>query len=326
MKGKNKLEVARQPCKYSKSVLKITTIIVFITLIMLCVPALAQDNATNYWNEKSDYWFKRGFQLSGSHSYEDALKAYDKALRMNPENADAWSGKALALRYLSLNEHDLDKYSESLKASDKAIELYDKAIKADPQDVNARYYKGLAISDKAVTMQAAKTLNIDSNKQERIKCFEEAISAYDTAIEINPKYITAWKNKGNILYSLGKYNDSIQACDKAIEIAPEYGLAWYSKGLALNRLGRYEEAAIAYDKAIETFPENADIWYNKGIALYSMGNYDDALECYDRALELKPSFAKAWHGKGDAFEKIGFQIGADAAFAKAEDLGYSGEA
>ncbi len=245
---------------------------------------------------------------------------------MNPENADAWSGKALALRYLSLNEHDLDKYSESLKASDKAIELYDRAIEADSQDVNAIYYKGLAISDKAITMQAAEKLNIDSDKQERIKYFEEAISTYDTAIERNPKYITAWKNKGNILFSLGKYNDSIQACDKAIEIAPGYGLAWYSKGLALSRLGRHEEAAAAYDKAIETFPENAGIWYNKGNALYGMGNYDEALECYDKALKLKPSFAKAWHGKGAAFEKIGFQIGADAAFAKAEDLGYSGEA
>ncbi len=326
MKGKNELEVARQPCRYLKLILNINTILILITLIMLCVPALAQDNATNYWNEKSDYWFKRGFQLSGSQSYEDALKAYDKALRMNPENADAWSGKALALRYLSLSKHDLDKYSESLKASDKAIELYDRAIEADPQDVNAMYYKGLAISDKAVTMQAAEKLNIDSDKQERIKYFEEAISAYDTAIEINPKYITAWKNKGNILYSLGKYNDSIQACDKAIEIAPEYGLAWYSKGLALYKQDRYEEAAVAYDKAIETFPENAGIWYNKGNALYGMGNYDAALECYERALKLKPSFAKAWHGKGAAFEKIGFQIGADAAFAKAEDLGYSREA
>ncbi len=332
MRERTRSAVASRIYRSLKLISSINVILIFILLISLlitlCASASAQslqDNATNYWNEKADYWFKRGFESAGSGSYEEALRDFDKALQLNPENAGAWNGRALALRSLSLSKHDLDKYSESLKASDKAIGMYDKAIEMNPQDVNAWYYKGLALNDKAITIQSGESLNISGDKQEKTRCFEEAVSAYEKVTEINPKYVTAWKNKGNVLYSLGKYNESIQACDKAIEIVPKYGLAWYSKGLVLYKMGKYEEAVSAYDKATEMFPENADIWYDKANALYSMGNYDAAIECYDRSLKLKQSFADAWHGKGAAFERIGFQIGANAAFAKADDLGYNDE-
>lgn len=292
--------------------------------ILLCVFATAQEDSTNYVDKKTDYWYQRGLQSAGERSYKDALLAYDKAIQIDPENVGAWDGKALVLRSLSFAENDTDKYNESLEAYDKAIELYDRKIEANPKDTNALYYKGLALTGRALTMKAGEKLNISSDKEDRVRYFEEAIDAYDMAIEVDPKYVTAWKNKGNVLYSLGRYNESLEALNKAIEIVPEYGLAWYSKGLTLYELGRYEEAAQAYDKALETFPDNAGIWYNKGNALEALGQHDAAIEGYDYAIKLDPSLAEAWRGKGLAFEKLGLGTSADAAFDRARQLGYEG--
>ena len=47
---------------------------------------------------------------------------------------------------------------------------------------------------------------------------DEAIKAYDKAIEINPKYSEAWNNKGNALYNQTKFDEAIKAYNKAIEI------------------------------------------------------------------------------------------------------------
>ena len=80
---------------------------------------------------------------------------------------------------------------------------------------------------------------------------DEAIKAYDKAIEINPQYADAWYNKGNILCQLGKFDEGIKAYDKTIEINPKYSNAWYNKGNALDDSGRHDEAIKAYDKAIE---------------------------------------------------------------------------
>src|SRR5208337_742950 len=60
-----------------------------------------------------------------------------------------------------------------------------------------------------------------------------------------------WSNKGNELMSSEKYNEAIKAFDKAIEINPKNSDAWYKKGNILSKLGKYDEAIKAYEKAIE---------------------------------------------------------------------------
>jgi len=49
--------------------------------------------------------------------------------------------------------------------------------------------------------------------------------------------------------------------------APPDAVAWKEKGDALDRLGRYEEALAAYDRALALRPDYADAWRNKGAAL-----------------------------------------------------------
>lgn len=307
-----------------KSMVLARLVLLLISLATLVVCAIAQGSDSNYTSNKADYWYKKGLMLAGAGSYDEAFRAYDKAIQIDPDNAGAWNGEALTLRALSFSRHDLHEYNESLKASDNAAELYDKAIKANPQDANNWYFKGLTLSDKADTIQASDIFNISSNEQERISNLQEAIKAYKNATDINPEFVAAWKNIGDVLYKLRKYNEAIQAYDKAIEIVPNYPLAWNGKGLALNKLGKYDEAVKAYDKAIGIIPKNAEIWYNKGNAFLGNGKYDEAINCYDKAIKLNQAFAEAWHYKGVALDKRGFGVEANAAFDQATELGYNG--
>jgi tetratricopeptide (TPR) repeat protein len=65
----------------------------------------------------------------------------------------------------------------------------------------------------------------------------------------------AWFNKGNALANLNKYDEAITVFDKAIEINPQDSITWYSKGVALSYLNRLDEAIKAYDKSIEINPQ-----------------------------------------------------------------------
>ena len=84
----------------------------------------------------------------------------------------------------------------------------------------------------------------------------------------------AWYNKGIALDDLGRYEEAIKAYDKAIELKPDYQKAWYNKGIALRKLYSYEEALEAFNKAIEIKPDDHDAWNNKGIALKKLGRYE----------------------------------------------------
>ena len=54
------------------------------------------------------------------------------------------------------------------------------------------------------------------------------------AIELDPNNAKAWYAKGYTLGKLGKYNEAIQAYDRAIQIDSNYTEAWNEKDLSLK--------------------------------------------------------------------------------------------
>lgn len=57
---------------------------------------------------------------------------------------------------------------------------------------------------------------------------------------------------------------------------------------------------------------------------HNQGKYEEAIQCYDIAIMLNPNFGQAYYDKALALKALGRITEADAAFAKAKDLGYTG--
>ena len=64
---------------------------------------------------------------------------------------------------------------------------------------------------------------------------------------------------------------------------------WFNKGEALYSQGKYEEAIKAYDEAILLKPNSAGLQVSKGDALCNMGKYDEAIMAFDRAISIDPN-------------------------------------
>ena len=124
-------------------------------------------------------------------------------------------------------------------------------------------------------------------------------------LQPEPDNYAAWNNKGLALYELGRYEEALEAFDKALEIKPDDIISWNAKGLALDNLSRYEEALEAFEKALRIQPDNSDAWNNKGLALYKLGRFERALEACDQALEIQPDNSDAWYTKEAALYKLG---------------------
>jgi tetratricopeptide (TPR) repeat protein len=82
-------------------------------------------------SRKAGNWVARGDELRSQKRYEEALEAYDEAIRINPWYADVWRHKADMLKKLR-------RYGE-------ALEVYDEIIKIDPLNAKAWYLKGVAL-------------------------------------------------------------------------------------------------------------------------------------------------------------------------------------
>ena len=135
--------------------------------------------------------------------------------------------------------------------------------------------------------------------------YDEALQAYDKAIELDPTFVIAWTNKASVLLKLGMYNECLQASEKVIQLDPNIAMVWINKASALLMLGMYNEGLQASEKAIQLDPNDAGAWTNKAFALLMLGMYNEGLQASEKAIQLDPNDAGAWTNKAFALLKLG---------------------
>ncbi|MGQ0793849.1 MAG: tetratricopeptide repeat protein [Deltaproteobacteria bacterium] len=135
--------------------------------------------------------------------------------------------------------------------------------------------------------------------------YEDAIKFYDKAIELDPAYVWARRNKGLALSKMGKREEALKLYDEALDIDPNYTDAWNDKGVALYYLFRDKEALECYDKALELDPNYFDANYNKALALYNSGGYEEAQKSFERALEIRPDDTWTHSSLANTLVKLG---------------------
>jgi tetratricopeptide (TPR) repeat protein len=197
-------------------------------------------------------WFDYAFELGKQDRNEQAVRAYEKALAIDPNDAVGWTNLGVALSHLGQHE--------------KELVAYEKAILIDPHHAAAWNNKGILMQD--------------------LGHYDNALKAFENAIEMAPSYPIAWNNKGNILYHLGKDLEALMTFEKAIALNPNNSVLWSNKGIALRGLGRYEEALTAYEKAISLNPSFAEAYGNKAELLNQLRNHQEALVWITKGREL----------------------------------------
>ena len=138
-----------------------------------------------------------------------ALELYDKALKLDPNNIDAWNNKG----YLLTN---LGKPEDGLACCEKATEL-------DPS-------RGMAWNNKGFA-------------QYRLGRIPDARRSFEKAIEVEEKLALSWYNLGILVGNQGGIDEAIHYFDKALEIDPTFEMAKQSKTIC----EQYKEATDGFE-------------------------------------------------------------------------------
>ncbi len=123
---------------------------------------------------------------------------------------------------------------------------------------------------------------------------EKALSAYDTAIRLQPDYAEVYNNRGNIKNGLGYSDDALDDYDDAICFNPNFAEVYSNRGSTKFHLGKQAEALTDLNDAIQIKPDYAEAYANRAEAKISLGNIDEA------KLDFKIAFKLAkQHGQVD---------------------------
>jgi len=228
----------------------------------------------------------------------------------------------------------------------QALEHFRHSIQLDPGFAMA--YLGLAEAYNQLTSYG------DMSLAEAMPLMEAAVNS---ALEINPDLGEAQTALAALFRSQGRSDEAIAAYERAIELAPGYATSYHwlaehwrtdhnrpdlalplirkaqeldpfspviniTVAETLRDLGLHEEALAQIDHAIEISPAFASAYITKSeILAWSFGKLDQALRLYDYSAELDPQSINACVGKALLLSSLGDDTGATELIEHCFELG-----
>lgn len=255
------------------------------------------------------YWLSLANQKWRLNQTEEAIKAFDRAIALQEDWVFPWFAKGFALGF---NQQ----YEQAAQACAEATRLERNSYDAFRCQAGAR--QELGEFEAALTaLNSAMEINPNNYADYSIKGellfamgqLAGSLEAFQEAIDLRseqglPPSAILLANKSFVLINKGDYQLALDTVEKALNINKDYAPAWSNKGFILRELGEHSKALEAYNRATELAPNNATIWNNKGLTLFEMERYDEAMQAFDEAIAIDENFQAAQENRDYLLEMM----------------------
>lgn len=253
--------------------------------------------------------------------------AYARTMKVALTDAETARMEKAARPTASLKAFELYARSQQVsnrggqEGNESAADLLSRAIEADPNFVVAQYtlgrvHQALGNRWKAAAQYRAAT-QLDPSYPEPYKAlgdlllaaprrlFDQAVEAYQKAIERRPFYAEAHVGLGEALAAKGDTDAAIGAYQRALTFNAVNPRVYVSLGkIYYGEKGLYYEAVNAYRRAIDLDPRSVEARMGLGEVYEDKGLYREAIEEYRRVMEVEPTHAEALYNLALVYEKV----------------------
>ena len=257
--------------------------------------------------------------------YKGAIAAYDNAIKLSPDIADAYESRGEVKIRLGDPDGAFDDLYTSLRLHQKQFRFSDlgsfstlvlmfvfifvsKSLIKFLRNVIGR--RNWLVIQGASKMQAAKSKVGEGDKAEAKLLYQEAVNDYTGAINLKPKKANTYNGRGWTRYLFGQletehgnegeaqelYQEAISDVNEALRLKPKgkrYRSAFFhTRGAAKVGLGDYNGAIEDFNESIRLNPKKAISYHDRGLAKEALGQHEAAKVDFQRAKELDPDIGK----------------------------------
>jgi alanyl-tRNA synthetase len=215
----------------------------------------------------------RGAYHLMKQDYDQALAAYDQALRRQPKKANLYLGRAYANMYLL-------EYEKTQADIEQTLAL-------EPDNVVAITLKGELLARK--------------------KTYDQANECFERAIQLKPDWPAPYVDKASTLVDQGDYAQAAAVLAKAMQLSPQLPVAYLLSSMLHFRQGNLASARQDGSTALKlasagpgSVPEQALVFPDVFLTALEE-ELEWALDYYAQAIEKMPTSPLPYHGRADAY-------------------------
>ncbi len=234
-----------------KSILPLLGVLLFL-VAFAGASALAQDTDEERLNKAKEY-YNEGVQMMKNGDTAAALTAYQGAISMDADYADAYLN--VGVIYFGRQNYDL------------ALESFRTASEKDPQNVDALANLGRV--------------------QTKLRRNVEAEASFAKALEITPGVGDLLKELGQVQYKNGNHDGAIATLTKAHEAGSESYISWFMLGKSQQKQGNEAAAITALKKSAE-LETNYNALSALGSIYLAQGKFRSAATQFKAAMKASP--------------------------------------
>jgi len=235
--------------------------------------------------------------------------AYTRALKIQVSDAEATrmqrsagptaSGRA----YESFVRGRLAASRGTQEGNEAAVDLLGRAVEIDPQFVVAQFTLGLVHQSLSNRWKAA--------------------AQFRASTQLDPSFPEPYKALGDLFLTAPRrlFDQAVEAYNKALELRPFYAEAYVGLGDAKAAKGDVNGAVSAYQKALQHNPLNPKVHVSLGKIYYAeKGLYYESVTAYKKAVELDPMYVEARIGLAEVYEDKGLYQEAIAEYRRVVEM------
>jgi protein O-mannosyl-transferase len=227
---------------------------------------------------------------------DEAMENHKKAIRLDPNNAEA--------------HYNLGNILLSQRKNKEAIKEYQNAIRINPKYTKAQINLAVALTREnrinEAIMHATEAVKLEPNsfeahynlalaldKQDRT---DEAIEHFAKAAKINPNDAEAHYNLAMDLMQQDRVDEAVENFSEAAEIEPNNVNVRRDLAIGLWKKGWLDEAANEFRYVLKLQPQDANTHSHLGNILAAQSHFDEAAAEYSQALKINPEHSEAKEG------------------------------
>jgi tetratricopeptide (TPR) repeat protein len=201
--------------------------------------------------------------------YEDAIGCYNEVIEKDPSNSLAWLDKGLVYGHM--------------REDKQALPCFDEALRLDPRNPKAWTAKEMALAKIGNTHKILfNHISLPKGDDTRRIFAEGLLKEFNETVIGKPNDLHAVLNRAILLGHLGLWDEAISGFTAALDLDSECHMAWLNKGLALAEKQRFDDAIFCFGRARDLGEERAAALLERCNAIVLGGRQLPAAVAYPR--------------------------------------------